>query len=171
MFLFFGEKKKVTNSTSPLAAVGVLDLLTVFISAHHVHCVPESIVNSRSSGLVEVGAGATEETDFGQSRFGHPDLTNFGSGVSVVPNPEKMALTKFGQTKFGQDQVWPDQVWPTPSLAKSKFGQDQVWPGMGQKFVFQISVIFCCSCCWCLLLCCVCVVCLCVEPQTLNPKP
>ena len=35
-----------------------------------------------------------EEADFGQSRFGHPDLTNFG------------------QSNFGQSIFWPIQFWP-----------------------------------------------------------
>ena len=35
-----------------------------------------------------------EETDFGQSRFGQPDLTNFG------------------QSNLGQSQFWPIQFWP-----------------------------------------------------------
>ncbi len=35
-----------------------------------------------------------EGTDFGQSRFGHPDLT------------------KFGQSNFGQIQFWPTHFWP-----------------------------------------------------------
>ena len=40
-----------------------------------------------------------EETDFGQSRFGHPDLTN-----------------------FGQNQFWPKPIWANPILA------NQIWP-------------------------------------------
>ena len=62
------------------------------------------------------GAGSAEGTDFGQSRFSHPELTNFGqsncgqsifgSGVCHVPkgwgpNPEKIGPRRVGPPKGG----------------------------------------------------------------------
>ena len=45
-----------------------------------------------------------EGTDFGQSRFGHPDLTNFGQSI--------FGHRGFGPANFGQSQFWPIQFWP-----------------------------------------------------------
>ena len=46
-----------------------------------------------------------EETDFGQSRFGHPDLTNFGQSI-------------FGHRGFGPaNQFWPKPILANPILA------------------------------------------------------
>ncbi len=50
-----------------------------------------------------------EGTDFGQSRFGHPDLTNFGQsnfGQSIFGH------RGFGPANFGQIQFWPTHFWP-----------------------------------------------------------
>ena len=49
-----------------------------------------------------------EGTNFGQSRFGHPDLTNFGQsnlGQSIFGHHG------FGPANFGQIQFWPIQFW------------------------------------------------------------
>ena len=70
--------------------------------------------------------GVQEEADFGQSRFGHPDLTNFG------------------QSNFGQSQFWPIQFWPiqffgqcggAPKVGAPKGGAPQGWgpEGWGAK--------------------------------------
>ena len=52
----------------------------------------------------EVVCFTWEETDFGQSRFGHPDLTNFGQS--------NFGHLGFGPANFGQNQFWPIQFWP-----------------------------------------------------------
>ena len=59
---------------------------------------------------------ATEETDFGQSRFGHPDLTN-----------------------FGQIQFWPIQFWPIQFLAIN-FGQSIF---LANPFFWPIFLVSC----------------------------
>ena len=43
----------------------------------------------------------SEETDFGQSRFGHPDLTNFGQSI-------------LGHRGFGQSKFWPKPILANP---------------------------------------------------------
>ena len=61
--------------------------------------------------------GLLEGTHFGQSRFGHPDLTNFGQSI--------FGHLGFGRANFGQIQFWPIQF-----LANSF--QDLVsWPKCG----------------------------------------
>ena len=70
------------------------------------------------------GAGSAEGTDFGQSRFSHPELTNFGqsncgqsifgSGVCHVPkgwgpNPEKIGPRRVGAPKGGGPEGWGAQ--------------------------------------------------------------
>ena len=65
------------------------------------------------------GHELTEEADFGQSRFGHPDLTNFGQsnfGQSIFGH------RGFGPANFGQSQFWPIQFWPI------QFWPIQFWP-------------------------------------------
>ena len=60
-----------------------------------------------------------EETDFGQSRFGHPDLTNFGQsnfGQSIFGH------RGFDPANSGQSQFWPIQFWPI------QFWPIQFWP-------------------------------------------
>ena len=47
---------------------------------------------------------SSEGTDFGQSRFGHPDLTNFGQSM--------FGHRGFGPANFGQIQFCPIQFWP-----------------------------------------------------------
>ena len=49
-------------------------------------------------------ANSAEGTDFGQSRFGHPDLTNFGQSI--------FGHCGFGLANLGQIQFWPIQFWP-----------------------------------------------------------
>ena len=55
---------------------------------------------------------STEEADFGQSRFGHPDLTNFGQsnfGHSILGHRgfgrPILAEANFGQANFGSGCV------------------------------------------------------------------
>ena len=74
-------------------------------------------VCDRGSRGVSVVPMCTEESDFGQSRFGHPDLTNFGQsnfGQSIFGH------RGFGPANYGQSQFWPIQFWPI-----------QFWPIQG----------------------------------------
>ena len=51
-----------------------------------------------------------EGTDFGQSRFGHPDLTNFGQST--------VGQSILGHRGFGPANLDQIQFWPIPFLAK-----------------------------------------------------
>ena len=68
-----------------------------------------SVWGGRPGADKNEGGGGGEDTDFGQSRFGHPDLTNFGQsnfGQSISgsgfcsngwgPNPEKIGPRRVG---------------------------------------------------------------------------
>ena len=50
------------------------------------------------------GRSRREETDFGQSHFGHPDLTNFGQSI--------FGHLGFGPANVGQNQFWLIQFGP-----------------------------------------------------------
>ena len=57
--------------------------------------------------------GLREETDFGQSRFGHPALTNLGQsnlGQSIFGH-RGIGLANLGQNQFWPIQFWPIQFW------------------------------------------------------------
>ena len=71
----------------------------------HSHQIFSAWTRTRNSG---------EETDFGQSRFGHPDLSNFGQS--------NFGQSNFGQSFFGHRVLAPAnlghcQFWPMPILA------------------------------------------------------
>ena len=68
--------------------------------------------------------GEQEEANFGQSRFGHPDLTNFGQsnfGQSIFGH-RGLGPANFGQSQFWPIQFWPIQFWPI------QFWPIQFWP-------------------------------------------
>ena len=60
------------------------------------------------------GLACVEETDFGQSRFGHPDLTNFGQSDFGQSN---FGQSNFGQSDFGQSNFGQS------NFGQSNFGQ------------------------------------------------
>ena len=68
---------------------------------------------------VSDAANVTEGTDFGQSRFGHPDLTNFGQsnfGQSIFGHrgsgQSNFGQSIFGQSNFGQSfGIWCVSWW------------------------------------------------------------
>ena len=75
-----------------------------------------------------------EGIDFGQSRFGHPDLTNFGQ-------------SNFGQSIFGHRGFGQSQFWPKPILAKANFGQSNFGQSnFGQSNFGQSTLVIWCVC-------------------------
>ena len=71
-----------------------------------------------------------EETDFGQSRFGHPDLTNFRQSI--------LGHRGFGPANLGQNQFWPIHLW---IWCVSWWGPEG-WGPKISPFVFPLSLPF-----------------------------
>ena len=70
--------------------------------------------SAHSWASTQVRPFSQEATDFGQSRFGHPDLTSFGQsnfGQSILGH------LGFGPANFGQNQCWPKPMSANPFLA------------------------------------------------------
>ena len=87
-----------TNRNLHCCAANVFTSFSPFVIAR-----ASLITDQRMSGV------PMEETDFGQSRFGHPDLANLGQsnfGQSIYGH------LGFCPANFGQNQFWPIQFGP-----------------------------------------------------------
>ena len=67
-----------------------------------------------------------ERTDFGQSRFGHPDLTNFGQ-------------SNFGQSNFGQFISGSGVCRPKGGAQTQKKSGPEAWGAQNFALFFSVS--------------------------------
>ena len=107
-----GSSSDVSNSSWVVFRTLALERCRFLLQLSEACCVCGARLDSRRSHRAACARSGLqrEGTDFGQSRFGLPDLTNFGQSM--------FGRLGFGSAFFGQSIFWPIHI-----LANPYFGQ------------------------------------------------